>query len=458
MLAVHMPACALRCIASFAELEFDVCLRDCRLPFSRRHPAAVYASRVSVAPQPRQLAPPTLVPPAGTTGELGQLVSFAVAPLSLPLALAHYVAPRGGLMERAPVLLDLTRFPPRPRPAVPAPAPWEDDRLLRRALTAVLEGSWAPWPAAPRTLVSAEGSLNGVALFFVELPDPAGAAPARLVRTLEARLDIPFATGPLPLAADPAGRFVSIALQHLGSVQCLQLCARTGAVLASTETQITEPGSLTALGPDLWLFLAGGTDTALLSATAPARPQPAFRRELAALWNDPEFGQPPSAPATPPPRRPSLQGFTTSLPWRMRGGRLVFYDVTHPAGPRVLLAELRGSSMHVCGVVAGSVDIRVLIDGGVLGAVCEGPEAECLVLRGFKGAAMVVREGERGALSVNVSRSLPVLLSRRAPHPGLAAVLRQAERQKEQRMAARLGAAPAAPLGSARNPLDLTQE
>jgi hypothetical protein len=459
MLAVHMPAPALRAIAAFAALEFDVCLRDCALPFVRDAPAAVFASRVS--PAGALLGAAARVPPQSPgpsiSGKLCQLVSFYAAPLGLPLALASYEHKN---KPRLPVLFDLSSFPPRQFAAAPPdPDGWSIALMLRRALTAVLGGAWTPWPASPRTILAADTDAGGLRLFWLELPAAGLCSHARLLRTVRARLDqIPFATDPLPLMADPAGRYVFVATQSLHAATCLKICARSGTVLASAAAQGTEPGHLVPLAPDLWLHLAG-EDTALLSATAPPRPQPDFWRRLAALFPDEQE-------ATQRPAH-TYHLRARRKPWRMSRGRVLVPD---PTAERLVLAELRGledgaPAMHLCGLLPDHLPPDAVYSS--MAPVCEGPGAEQLVIRGAHSKSIIVRETHGARLEIRSMPSLPVMTSQHAADPRLAAVFEQARRQQERRVAAAAAAHRAAapaplpclrPGDSAACPIDLSAE
>jgi hypothetical protein len=492
MQALHMPTAALRAIASFAELEFDVCLRDCALPFVWDAPAAVFASRVSPAgallgaaarlgvgaSSPATTTTTTTTAAAAAaatppTGKLWQLVSFSAPPLSLPLALASYSARSGFGAEEEPaapqpVLIDLSAFPPRQLPVAEAAGAEAAGPVLRRALAAVLQGAWAPWPASPRTLVAADTDVRGIRLFWLELPAAAaGLGGLRLLRTVCAALDeLPFPSDRLPLSADPAGRYVYVAAQGLRAVTCVKVCARSGTVLASSTTEGAEPGHLTPLAPDLWLHLAG-EDTALLSASAPARPQAGFWRQLAAALPDEREGRHTSHTVLLRERR---------RPLRMSRGRVLIPD---PAHGKLLLAELRGlragaPAMHLRGPLPGT-PLPTVAAYCTLPPLCEGPCADRLVLRAGHGRSLLVQE-TRGRWEARLLNALVVVPSQRAEDPRLAAVFQQAQRQKERRVAAAaaaaartvgialplrrtgLGSPARTPGASAACPIDLTQE
>jgi hypothetical protein len=471
MFAVHVPEAALRRIESFAGLEFDVCLRDASLPFVRDEPVAVVARRVSlltdkglggaskvrwvgeVRAERRTLVEVraerrTSGSRPGLTGKLCGLVSFCEPPLRLPLALACYESegdPEDGIdalaKTRELCFVDLAAFPPQQFPLAGAGT----DTLLRRAMTALLGGAWTPWPASPRTVVAAHTDIRGLRLYWVELPEAGSRAPARLLRVLCVDLDdIPFMADPVPLMADPEGRSVFVATQSLRIINCLQICARTGNVLASCGTEGMEPGQILPLAPDLWLHLSG-EDTALLSATEVPRPQPAFWRAL-------REGRPTTAACSEP-------GRMDLVPLRMSRGRLVLHD--RRTG-ELLLCELRWDfrrpSLHFCGALEQAL-------GGETQRwtpVSEGSEVEHLILRGAHNSSVVVHGDLRRAhgLVVRTRASLVVQPCLRSAHPTLAAVFDQARRQKERRvMAAAVaqgGPLSGSPAGSAANPIDLT--
>lgn len=472
MFAVHVPDAALRRIESFAGLEFDVCLRDASLPFVCDEPVAVVARRVSVVTD-RGLGGTSKLqwaggrdrggnPAPGPMGKLNRLVSFCAPPLRLPLALARYDSQRqlndgtnAFLETQALCFIDLAAFPPQHFPAEEVKKdggpPSFTNPLLQRAMKGVFAGAWTPWPAAssPTIVAAHTDDIRGLRLYWIGLPESGSRAPARLLRVLCVDLnDIPFMTDPVPLMADPEGRFVFVATQSLRTINCLKICADSGNVLASSGTEGAAPGKIVPLAPDLWLHLAW-EDTALMSATEMPRPQPAFWQALCK----------------------GRQESTDLLPLRMSRGRLLLH---HRRTGELLLCQLRGGpnpDMHFCGALEQTL-------GGDpqqhWRLVSEGPEVEHLILRSPHDRSVIVHGDLRRphGLVVRNRASLVVRPCQAHAHPALAAVFDQARRQKERRVAAAAvaqggprrgwlasaeGAKPAAsPEGSAANPIDLT--
>lgn len=431
MYAVHIPARALRLVASFLRVEFDVFLRDGRLPFVCDELSRVFACRgvSGRAAGGRLIGAPARVAPAGVRGALCEVVNLSDA-LGLPLALVRFKCAEEALEEASfvPALMDLSSFPPLQRAAVQGSF---GNSLLRDALAAVLAGSWSACPSAgPGVLAAADMDLRGLRLFWLDVGRPL----PRLLRILSVPLDdFLQPDGAVRVLCDPTGHFVYAAVQGLQTVTCLKVCARSGTVAASLEAPDVCPGaSILPLAPDLWLHLAG-EDTALLSTCGGApRPQREFWRAAC--------GATPAALHTP---------------WRMSGGRLVVADVL---GGRLLLADLGGpgGDLRLRAELRDSATVSALHDVA-LAPVSEGPAAERLILRARHGQTVLVREvcgpspSSLSSLRADVVSGV-ALCSESVEHPLVAAVFAQAHRQQERRVAAAAAAALCAPLSPEARP------